>query len=52
MSDDKISGELPAVVSFRSAVKLANEMRVAMVVIDPHGVWKNDWGELYTPTDD
>jgi hypothetical protein len=47
-SEDKISGELPAVDSFRSAVKLANDMKVAIVVIDPENVWKEDWGELYT----
>jgi hypothetical protein len=50
-SEDKLSGELPAVDSFRSAVKLANEMKVAIVVMDPDGVWKADWGELYTPVD-
>lgn len=50
-SEDKISGELPALDSFRSAVKLANEMKVAIVVMDPDGVWKADWGELYMPID-
>jgi hypothetical protein len=51
LNEDKISGELPAVDAFRSAIKLANEMRVAMVVMDPEDVWKKDWGELYTPID-
>jgi hypothetical protein len=51
-SEDKISEELPAIDSFRSAVKLANEMKVAIVVMDPSGVWKESWGELYTPVDD
>ena len=51
-SEDKISDELPAVDSFRSAIKLANEMKVAIVVMDPNNVWKEDWGELYTPLDD
>ena len=51
LSEDKVSGELPAVDSFRSAIKLANEMKVAVVVMDPDGVWKKDWGELYTPID-
>jgi len=50
-SEDKISGELPAVDSFRSAVKLANEMKVAIVVLDPENVWKKDWGELYRPVE-
>ena len=48
-SEDRISTALPAVESFRSAVKLANEMKVAIVVLDPDGAWKSDWGELYTP---
>jgi hypothetical protein len=50
-SEDKISGELPAIDSFRSAIKLANEMKVAMVVMDPDGVWKENWGDLYAPVD-
>jgi hypothetical protein len=51
-SEDKISAELPAVDSFRSAIKLANEMKVAIVVLDPDNVWKDSWGELFTPIDD
>jgi hypothetical protein len=50
-SEDKVSKELPAVDSFRSAIKLANEMKVAIVVMDPDGVWKENWGDLYTPVD-
>jgi hypothetical protein len=52
LSEDKISGELPAIDSFRSAIKLANEMKLALVVMDPEGVWTKEWGELYTPVDD
>src|SRR5436190_2167694 len=44
---DSISGQLAAQDSFRSAIKLANEMKVAVVVIDPQGVWKPEWGDLY-----
>ena len=47
-SEDKISDELPAVDSFRSAIKLANEMKVAIVVMDPNNVWKED-GVSSTP---
>ena len=49
LNEDKLSGELPAVDSFRAAIKLANEMKVAVVVMDPDGVWRKDWGELYSP---
>jgi len=52
LSEDRVSGELPAVDSFRSAIRLANEMKVPVVVLDPDGVWKKEWGELYTPIDD
>jgi len=48
---DSISGQLAAQDSFRSAVKLANEMKVAVVVMDPQGVWKQEWGDLYRDTD-
>jgi hypothetical protein len=52
LAQDQISNELPAVDSFRAAVKLANEAKVPIVVLDPEGVWKKEWGELYTPVDD
>jgi hypothetical protein len=50
-SEDRVSGELPAMDSFRSAIRLANEIKVAVVVIDPQGVWKKEWGELYKALD-
>ncbi len=31
----------------QGAVKLANEKKLAIVVLDPDGVWKKEWGELY-----
>ena len=37
---------MSAVDSFRSAVKLANEMKVAIVVMDPDGIWQSQWGDL------
>ena len=51
LSEDKISGELAAVDSFRSAIRLANDMKVPVVIIDPEGVWKKEWGELYRAID-
>ncbi len=47
LSVDRISERLPPVQAFRSAIKLANEMKVAIVVMDPLGLWQPDWGELY-----
>jgi hypothetical protein len=49
---DSISEQLPPMESFRSAIKLANEMKVAIVVLDPHGVWKPEWGDLYRESAD
>jgi hypothetical protein len=51
LTEDRISEQLPAVDAFRSAVRLANEMKVALVVFDPDGVWKTDWGDLYRDAD-
>jgi hypothetical protein len=44
---DVTSEELGAIEAFRSAIKLANELRAPVVVIDRDGVWKPEWGELY-----
>jgi hypothetical protein len=41
------SGELQARDAFRSAVRLANEMKLPVVVVDPDGVWDKAWGDLY-----
>lgn len=50
-SEDKISDPLPPRDSFRSAIRLANEMKVAIVVLDPLGLWDQEWGDLYSSTD-
>src|SRR4029078_3143382 len=49
LTEDRISPDLPCVDSFRSATRLDNEMKVALVVMDPDGVWKTEWGDLYRP---
>ena len=49
MTEDRISPNLPSIEAFRTAVRLANEMKVALVIIDPEGLWKADWGDLYRP---
>lgn len=45
------SGAMPAKDAFRAAVKLANDMKLAVVVIDKDGVWNKEWGELYRHDD-
>ena len=44
---DYDSGELPPVDAFRAAIKLANEMKLAIVVLDPDAAWHAEWGELF-----
>lgn len=49
MTDDVVSPNLAPVESYRSAIKLANEMKLALVVMDPENLWKAEWGDLYRP---
>ena len=49
MTEDRISPNLPSIEAFRTAVRLANEMKIALVIMDPEGLWKADWGDLYRP---
>ena len=44
MQEDALSPKLPLVEGFRSAIKLANEMKAPVVVHDPNGLWKAEWG--------
>jgi hypothetical protein len=48
---DSISPRLSLQDSFRSAIKLANDMKLAIVVLDPHGIWDPAWGDLYRDTE-
>ena len=41
------SGDMDAKDAFRAAVKLANQLQLAIVVIDADGVWDKEWGDLY-----
>ena len=46
---DNVSDAMPVVDAFRSAVRLANAAKLAIVVVDPDGIWQAEWGELYRP---
>jgi hypothetical protein len=48
---DPTAGPGPAKDAFRHALKLGNEFRAAVVVIDPDSVWQKEWGDLYRPVD-
>jgi hypothetical protein len=48
---DTTSERLPAKDAFRSAVRLANEIKAPIVVQDPNSLWQSEWGDLYRPVD-
>ena len=41
------SGEIGDAEAFRSAIRLGNEIVAPVVVHDPQGLWKPEWGRLY-----
>ena len=47
MMSDRASESAAPTDALSAAVKLANELKLAIVVIDPDNVWKKEWGELY-----
>jgi hypothetical protein len=49
---DYNSGPLAPKEAYRSALKLANEFKVPLVVVDPDGLWEKEWGELYRVSDE
>ena len=52
LSEDKTSDSMPPKDALANAVKLANDAKLAIVVVDPDGVWKKEWGELYRDAGD
>jgi hypothetical protein len=44
---DRMSERSAPKDALSGAVKLANQLKLAIVVVDPDGVWKKEWGELY-----
>ena len=47
LNADRITEPMAPKLAFSGAVNLANQLKIAIVVQDPDGVWKKDWGELY-----
>jgi hypothetical protein len=43
----RITEPMPAKDALSGAVQLANQLKIAIVIQDPDGVWKQEWGELY-----
>jgi hypothetical protein len=44
---DRVTEPMAPKDALSGAVRLANKMKLAIVVLDPDGVWKTEWGELY-----
>ena len=44
---DRASDSAAPTDALSAAVKLANELKLAIVIVDPDKVWKKEWGELY-----
>jgi hypothetical protein len=49
---DRISEPIAPKDALSGAVRLANQLKLAIVVVDPDGVWKKEWGDLYRLQDD
>ena len=52
LTTDRVSDSLPPKDALSGAVKLANQLKLAIVVADPDGIWKKEWGDLYRWTGD
>ena len=51
LASDSASGSLAVKDAFRSAIRIANEIKAAVVVVDPDGLWQAEWGDLYRPSE-
>jgi hypothetical protein len=47
LKDNMTSPDLPPSDALAGAIKLANELKLAIVVVDRDAIWKPEWGELY-----
>ena len=48
---DLTTSRMPIKDAFRGAIRLANEMKAPVVVMDPDLLWESEWGDLYRPAD-
>jgi hypothetical protein len=44
---DLTTDDMPLKDAFRGAIRLANEIKAPIVVVDPDGLWQSEWGDLY-----
>jgi hypothetical protein len=52
LNADRVSESIPPKDALSGAVRLANQLNLAIVIVDPDGIWKSEWGELYRWQDD
>ena len=50
LSSDMTTDKMPLKDAFRGAIRIGNEMKAAVVVVDPASLWQVEWGELYRVT--
>ena len=50
LSTDMTTDKMPLKDAFRGAIRIGNEMKAAVVVIDPASLWQAEWGDLYRVT--
>ena len=51
LPSDMTSEGRGSVEAFRAAIRLANELKAPIVVMDPDQVWQAEWGDLYRHDD-
>jgi hypothetical protein len=44
---DYRSEDMPPIDALTAAIQLANELKVALVVLDRDNIWQSAWGQLY-----
>ena len=49
---DRVTELMPPKDALSGAVRLANQLKLAIVVLDTDGAWKPEWGALYRRQDD
>ena len=52
LGEDWTSESLAPKDALSNAVKFANRLKLAIVIVDRFGLWKREWGELYREPDE
>jgi hypothetical protein len=50
LSADMTTDKMPLKDAFRGAIRIGNEMKAPVVVVDPAALWQAEWGDLYRVT--